>query len=88
MFFSFSSPKQIILSNFYSCKLSIKKPKVDAKDCDLTLLLSYLFKLPLGILEVNLSHSSKLITWLKWRMGPRLRLGKESDYPHTLLILG
>ena len=45
---------------------------VNAKDCGLTLLQSYLFEFILEIVEFHLVYWSEFNNWLVWRMHPPL----------------
>ena len=61
---------------------------LNAKDCCLTWLQSYLFDFFLKILEFRLFHWSEfdICNWLVWRMSPPHRSGREDKYPHTFSV--
>ena len=55
--------------------------------CGLALLQSYLFELPLKLLEFYLSHRSELNYLLVRGLRPLLHSGREDTYLHLLLFL-
>ena len=60
--------------------LQFDKNKLSTKDRSPNIMQSYLFGLPLELLEISLLHLSELNNWLFWRMSSPHRFGEENKY--------